>query len=360
MKKYLIVLACALTIVGCKQKQEQAVEAAAVSDSEQVVEESKVFTPAEIGSQWTTKDINVEKGGAQPDIVTLLRAFGKVWPTESLNALLEMAAQKVDQYINRDTGGGMDIDNKNGYASVQPGDTDEDRLFAAVWKRSNGHRLFGIRLFTPSSDNRSKADGEALCFYDYDPKAEKMTPEKDVAVAKFQPAKDHYAQYEFPRMGRDMLVGETNSEYISKWHVYAWDGMNFKEETAYTDEEMRSAVAGLWLNADKNLPFTFRVFLDEEEWPQITECGISGSTEYDALIYVSDGQLVVMENNPMDYDDSGDEEMENNFKPSLVCRYRLTKDGKLTGAYYIKKPDNKELSGIMTLEKQSQLNDYAE
>ena len=35
-------------------------------------------------------------------------------------------------------------------------------------------------------------------------------------------------------------------------------------------------------------------------------------------------------------------------------------DGRLTGGYYMKQAGGKELNGIMTMEKQSQLNDYAE
>ena len=259
MKKYLIIMACALAIVGCKQKQGQTAGDAAETDSVQTEEttdsvqaeemtDGKWFSPAEIDSQWTTKDIAVAGGGKQPDIVTLLKAFGQVWPTESLDLLLGMAVDRADQFVhndnvaqqNPDTGGGMEIDYKNGYACVQPGDTDEDRLFAAVWKRSNGHRLLGVWLYTPSADNRSKPDGKVLCFYDYDPKTETMTPEKDNAVTRFQPSKDCYVEINLPARGKDVMVGETDSNYETKWHVFAFDGMNFKEETADTHDEQQS------------------------------------------------------------------------------------------------------------------------
>ena len=360
MKKYLIVVACVLAIVGCKQKQGQTTGDVAETDSVQTEEtaDGKMFTPAEISSRWTNKSIHVADGGELPDIMALLKAFHVVWPTEPVNLLLGMAADKVTRQLNPDTGGGMEIDNKNGYATVQPGDTDEDRLFATVWKRSNGHRLFGIWLYTPSADNRSKAEGEALCFCDYDPKTETMKPEKDNAVIQFQPSKDCYVQYKFPDMGRDMLVGETDKDYNTKWHVFAYDGINFKEETAYTDDKLRQSVVGLWKSTDKKLPLTFRVTLDEEDWPQITDCGIYGVEDWEVVASVYEGYFYVIEQNPKGYLD--DDEEQSKFKPSLTCAFLLTKDGRLTGGYHMMLPSGKEHNGIMTMEKQSQLNDYAE
>lgn len=361
MRKYLIVMVCALTIVGCKQKQGQTEDNTVVADSVQTEEsaERKLYTPAEIGSGWTDKDIKVAQGGEKPDIVTLLKAFAQVWPTESVDLLLGMAADRMNNYVNRDTGGGMLIDYQNGYVNVTPGDAPGDILQAAVWKRSNGHRLLGMYLYTPQKDNAGIPDGKVLCFYDYDPKTETMTPEKDNAVTGFHPSKDHFAQYEFPRQGRDMMVGDMDREYNGKWHVFAWDGKGFKEETAYTDDELREAAVGVWKNADKSLPFSFRITADEEGWPQITDCGINGSTQYEARVSSYDGQLIVTEQSPKGYDDDEEEEA-NEFKPSLVCHFRLTKDGRLTGGYYMKQAGGKELNGIMTMEKQSQLNDYAE
>jgi len=365
MRKYLFVMVCALTIAGCKQKQGQVVGDAVVADSVQIEMTTEVesFTPAEIGSGWTSKDIKVEKGGEQPDIVVLLKAFAKVWPTQTLDLLLGMADDRQSQSINRDTGGGMVIDYNNGYAEVMPGDAPGDVLRAAVWKRSNGHRLLGLNIFTPQKDDASKADGEALCFYDYDPKTETLTPEKDNAVVKFQPSKGQFASYEFPRMGRDMLVGDMDSDYNGKWHVFAWDGKTFKEETAYTDDELRSAVVGLWKSTDKNLPFTFRITADEEGWPRISDCSspIDGNTVYDARVSAFNGLLMISELAPngIDVEDGELEEIPEK-DPALVCRFRLTKDRRLTGGYKLILTGNKERRGIMTLEKQSQLNDYAE
>ena len=47
-------------------------------------------------------------------------------------------------------------------------------------------------------------------------------------------------------------------------------------------------------------------------------------------------------------------------KDDAITRFRLTKDGRLTGGYKLILTGNKVRRGIMTLEKQSQLNDYAE
>ena len=360
MRKYLIAVACALAIVGCKQKQGQTKTGATETDSVQTEEttDGGMFTPAGISSRWPDKVIHVADGGEQPDIVALLKAFHAAWPTEQVNVLLSMAADNVTRQLNPDTGGGMEIDYKNGYATVQPGDTDEDRLFAAVWKRSNGHRLFGIWLYTPSADDRSKAEGEAFCFYDYDPKSSTLSPEKDNTISRFRPSKDCYAQYKFPDMGRDMLVGETDKDYKTKWHVFAYDGMNFKEETAYTDEELSKAAVGLWKSTDKKLPLTFRVTLDEENWPQITDCGIYGVEDWEVVASAYEGYFYVIEQNPKGYLD--DDEEQSKFKPSLTCAFLLTKDGRLTGGYHMMLPSGKEHNGIMTMEKQSPLSDYAE
>lgn len=358
MKKYLFVAVCVLVIAGCMQKQGQTAGDTPQADSvkTEMAVEGKQFTPAEIGNGWAAKDIKVPNGGEQPDIVTLLRAFDKVWPTQSAKLLLGMAADRQSQSINRDTGGGMLIDYNNGFVDVTPGDAPGDILRGAVWKRSNGHRLFGLYLYTPQKDYAGIPDGEALCFYDYDSKTETMTPEKDNAISKLQPSKDNFLRYEFPRMGQDMLVGDSDSEYNTKWHVFAWDGKDFSEETAYTDDELRSAVVGFWKNTDKSLPFSFRITAGEEGWPTITDCGsIADNMAYEAHVLCDNGLMVVSEQTTKGYDD--EEEETPPFEPSLVCYFRLTKDGRLTGGYYIKQADGKERKGIMTMEKQNQRND---
>ena len=162
MKKYLIIMACALAIAGCKQKQGQTAGDTAAADNAgadtaqtAVTNDMKWYSTDMIASGWAALPIDVEGGGEQPDIVTLLRAFDKAWPTETVGALLGIAVDRADEHdrmdkvmqLNRDTGGGMEINYRNGYASVQPGDTDDDRLFATVWKRKNGHRLLGVWLY---------------------------------------------------------------------------------------------------------------------------------------------------------------------------------------------------------------------
>ena len=370
MKKYLIIMACALAIAGCKQKQGQTAGDTAAADNVKTAvtdDDVRIYSPDQIASAWAAQPIEVAGGGEQPDIVTLLRAFDKAWPTETVGALLGIAVDRVDPYdhvdkvlhVNRDTGGGMEINYRNGYASVQPGDTDDDRLFATVWKRKNGHRLLGIWLYTPSDDNRSKPDHQALCFYDYDPKTQMMTPEKENALSHFQPSKDNYLEVHLPARDRDVILGETNSKYESTWHVFAFDGMNFKEETAYTDVRMLQTVVGLWKSDDPKMPFTFRVALDDEDWPQVSNCALAGNTEWQALASIQDGRFYVLEAQPVDYDEEGDEHA-SEPESSLVCSFRLTKDGRLMGGCYMKMNDGKEFNGILTLRKQSDLNDYAE
>lgn len=374
MKKYLIIMACALAIAGCKQKQGQTAGDTAAADNAgadtaqtAVTNDMKWYSTDMIASGWAALPIDVEGGGEQPDIVTLLRAFDSVWHNQTVSALLGIAVDRVDEHdrmdkvmqLNRDTGGGMEINYRNGYASVQPGDTDDDRLFATVWKRKNGHRLLGVWLYTPSDDNRSKPEHQVLCFYDYDPKTQVMTPEKENAITRFQPSKDCYLEVNLPASDRDVILGETNSKYESTWHVFAFDGMNFKEETAYTDVKMLQTIVGLWKSDDPKMPLTFRVMLDDEDWPQVRECAVTGNTEWQALASIQDGRFYVLEAQPVEYDEEGNEH-DSGTESGLVCSFRLTKDGRLMGGCSMKLNNGKEFNGILTLRKQSQLNDYAE
>ena len=76
-----------------------------------------------------------------------------------------------------------------------------------------------------------------------------------------------------------------------------------------------------------------------------------GITEYDAAANAYDGFLHV-------YEVSAPEE--NNAYPAIKCKFRLMKNGKLQGSYYLRLDEGKELRGEMTLQKESALNQYAE
>ena len=70
---------------------------------------------------------------------------------------------------------------------------------ACVWRRDNGHRLFAICMGGPTDP-----EIEVVCFYDYDPATETMTPEASPADT-FKPTEEYY-NYNLPHKGKDFII----------------------------------------------------------------------------------------------------------------------------------------------------------
>ena len=49
-----------------------------------------------------------------------------------------------------------------------------------------------------------------------------------------------------------------------------------------------------------------------------------------------------------------------NTYPAIKCKFKLLKNGKLHGTYYLRLDEGQELNGEMTLQKESTLGQYAE
>lgn len=349
MKKTALYLLAALALTGCKKTQATADGDAGQQSTEQAgatqTEAGKLLTPEQIAQQWAKGGaVSVKGGGEKPDIVTLVGAFNKAWPTDVTTTLLESAKDpKFTEYVNEDTGGGMTCDRGNGYVSVSAGDTDEDCMEAAVWKRKNGHRLFIINLVSTNPDNRSLPEKQALCIYDYDPKTETMTPEEN-AVSKFRASADDLKlMYRLPRNGTDLTIGEANEGREDVlWHFFEWNGSQFSEAIAYTEKELIKKIEGSWMCKDNDEPMlTFNIVADDTDGPQIEDCAIYGSTEYDAFVYTWDGILIISENG-----DSGEDR-----NPAIYCQFRLTKQDELTGTYYLRQNGGNETKGTITLKR---------
>ncbi|MBR1880536.1 MAG: hypothetical protein IJ804_07305 [Prevotella sp.] len=357
-KKIFLAVVCALVVASCGQKkgQTEGAEGAADSLHAEQVDGDKMFTPEQICKGWAKVDIPVDNGGEKPSIALLLAAFNKAWPTEAYNSIptLKKGQTRLYTVTNKDAGGSSEIDIQEGYANVMPGDTPEDILHADIWRRTNGHTLFGVSICGREGDNPPLA----LCFYDYDPKTQTMKPEADNAVLKFRAAKGHKVDYVLPEMGTAILVGELNEDYCHTWNVYDWDGMKVSMVNSYNEDELAEALDGTWMNEDESFPFTFIINLVGEGGVSINDCGIYGSTLYDNVdCTVYHGKLNIWE---MSADELGPDE-----RPGLSCDFYLTKDGKLKGGYYISQSGGREWRGIMTLVKkddleQSDLNNYAE
>ena len=208
MKKcfYVMGIIC-LFLLACNRNGNQTV----------VKEESKpaIFTIDQVNESWQTATIN---GVENADVMDMVVAFQKQWPTQSVAALLEelKLPEEEQQYLSM-------FDKENAFMSFAEGsdDADSESMEAHVWQRSNGHQLFGITFFQPSSAVKSFA-----AFYDYDSAQKKLVPETSLSNL-FTPSffNEEFA-YHFPEEGNGLMV----NEYFFNWqmalhHVYDWDGM---------------------------------------------------------------------------------------------------------------------------------------
>ena len=309
------------------------------------------FSPEDIEVDWANKEIPVEKGGQKPELVTLLEAFNKVWPTEVVDMLLDYAKdQKFTEKMNEETGGAIVVDRKNGYAEVVQGDAPGDNMSAAVWGRKDGDLLFIINIVRPDKENAEKAQ-QSICAYDYNPATQTLTPERN-AVIRFRQTAGMTTTYKLPREGKDIRIVERDKDFHGTFHIFAWDGQYFSKETSISEEKLAKALNGTWTCYEEGKPkLSFKITNNEETYCGITDCNVDGITDYEAAANAYDGFLNI-------YEVSAAEEA--NTYPAIKCKFRLLKNGKLQGTYYLRSDEDQELKGEMTLQKESALNQYAE
>ncbi|MCR4853896.1 MAG: hypothetical protein K5893_09935 [Prevotella sp.] len=175
----------------------------------------------EIRDQWASRNIKVPQGGKTPGIIQLLKAFQDTWHSYTIGPVLEKAKNPNFTFeADEEYGGGITVDRKNGYVSLDNGGTDSDYMEACLWRRDNGHRLFIIRLGQPVDP-----EIEFLCYYDYDPKTFTMYPETG-PEQEFHPLnKDNQLGYKLPQKGKDIIISEYDINLGSNInHVFSWDG----------------------------------------------------------------------------------------------------------------------------------------
>ena len=176
----------------------------------------ETMTLDQIRDNWQSKSIVMEDA-SPANILELVSAFQQVWPTYSGSELIKFAVSDIE-YSNTD----KVVDLTNGYVTYSEDDPDaesDEGLEACVWNRKNGHKLMAITFYrmTPS-------ELVVLCFYDYDPKTNILTPEKSLANL-FEPSFPGYRHRVFPpRNGKNLVINEYFGS-ITIQHTYGWDGM---------------------------------------------------------------------------------------------------------------------------------------
>jgi hypothetical protein len=214
MKKislFLVILCFAM--MACKGNKKP--ETTTDPTTETSATEKPIMTIDEVDESWQTAPI---KEVESADVLDMVEAFQKQWPTQSVAALLKDLELPEDeqQYLSF-------YEKDSNYLSFAEGsdDPDSEEMSAHVWQRSNGHQLLGISFFQASSDVKS-----FLAFFDYDPSTGMLTPETSLANL-FTPSYPNVeVGYRLPLEGDELIV---NEYYFNWWralqHVYSWDGM---------------------------------------------------------------------------------------------------------------------------------------
>ena len=129
------------------------------------------------------------------------------------------------------------MDKRNGYVDLAS-ETDIDQMSACVWRKDNGHRIFAVSLY-----EQHVMPQNLLCWYDYDPKTQEMTPAKG-PLEEFVPSvKDATIGWSLPMTGTDFTLTEYYVGMPDITHVYKWDRKQFNfDHTEMPDFEYRPAV----------------------------------------------------------------------------------------------------------------------
>lgn len=220
---------------------------------------------SDISKGWRQKKIIVKNGGQAPNIMTLLSAFSKAWPVWSVQQVLKHGAKLKDgdQYEDPDDWRVL-VDRRNGFADLAS-QTDIDQVETCVWKCKNGHRVFAVSLYEQHDPVTN-----LLCWYDYDPKTQTLTPAQS-PVETFKKSPGATLGWTLPIKGTDFYIYEYYQPGCpTLTHVYSWDGQQHHPDKVQIED------------------FRYQWFA-EDEWYQASA---QGYTEY-ALVHF-DGEPYTM------------------------------------------------------------------
>ena len=279
---------------------------------------------SEINSQWRQKTISVKNGGQTPDVVKLLRAFNEVMPTWTVSQVLKQADHPAKGTRQSGTAVIWDgeeeddyrilIDRRNGYADLAS-QTDIDQTAAGVWRKDNGHRIFALSLFQQHGNPQN-----VLCWYDYDPQTQTMTPEKS-PLDDFKPsAKGAFVAYELPMTGTDFNIIEYYPSLPAITHVYKWNRKQF----LYNGVQMPD--------------FEYNLAPDSKSTTRISESGYAFS--HYCLIDPTDSGSPMMAFCNFVEGEIGDLMLIGEFKGNHVALGQKTRDGEKLNLFYAPEAQN--------------------
>ncbi len=172
-----------------------------------------------IDKGWPTKTIDNVINGS---LGIMFESFNRTWPTWMGGAICETMEQGLaKRVLDEETSLVVTVDTKNGYVEIDDGGTDGAYMSACVWNRSNGHKLFAVRIGKPTDPCL-----EFVCFYDYDAQKKTLTPEPDILKGYRWSDKKTFTQifYHLPKTGKTLLVDEWGDNGPVQ-HTFNWDGM---------------------------------------------------------------------------------------------------------------------------------------
>ena len=203
---------------------------------------AQLMDNADVNARWHKTTINVKNGGQAPDVVKLLRAFNQAMPTWVVGEVLKQADRPAKGTRQSGTASIWDgeeeddfrilIDRRNGYADLAS-QTDVNQMSCCVWRKDNGHRIFAVSLYEQHVKPQN-----LLCWYDYDPQTQKMTPAKSPLEAFEPDVKGTDIGWCLPMTGTDFTIAEYYVGLPVVTHVYKWDRKEFRfDHTEMADFE---------------------------------------------------------------------------------------------------------------------------